>query len=734
MTITAEPAATTEITTDEVKARKLAQLTSMLDQMRAEGSDLLEAANRTPDPEAAVTKATAALTAIENAHRLEKAAKLALDSARDPADVDVVKLRHAMFKQHPAKYKVGTPFVPPPGMHVWTCQDTLTELRRARPRVLEMFKPVPSGTEGTWADFFAGAGGSSSGIGAVPGALVKIAVNHWPLAIASHQFNHQDTDHDQANLARTDPSRYPTTDFGWFSPECTRWSVARGEKCDYDMESEQLVLDIMDDDESAQTPEAKEERWRSRMLMRDVVRFARHHRYKAIIVENVPDIVKWAALDRWLAEMSVEGYRWKIVNLNSAFAGATGAPAPQLRDRVYFVFWLACYKTPNWDKWLRPKGYCPGCQDVVPAIYTPKPGPRRPMRYGPRSQYTYRCPKKACRGKAVQPLVMPAGAAIDWNLPTQRIGDRKRPLAQKTRDRIAAGLERYCRPITVQTSGHTFERRPGVRSWPVDRPFTTQDTSVIKSVAAGPGMLVPTGGARSTTVTTVNDPMLTQTGTESRALVVPLEGRAHASGIRRMDEPMRAQTARHQDGLLGLPESLLVPLRNNGTAEDPRTTPYRTFAAGGTHHALVMRNNTGGAEMLTPTDEPIRTLTTGGHQSLVEWDDDDALYHYSNHNLRPLDAPLATQMTVEGDALIGGARRFVDVDDCTLRMLAVKEIQAGMAFDPNYTLLGGVKRWHVRMLGNAVTPNAARDLTACVMEAVTGIEMPLFDMPLWTPN
>jgi DNA (cytosine-5)-methyltransferase 1 len=58
-------------------------------------------------------------------------------------------------------------------------------------------------------------------------------------------------------------------------------------------------------------------------------------------------------------------------------------------------------------------------------------------------------------------------------------------------------------------------------------------------------------------------------------------------------------------------------------------------------------------------------------------------------------------------------------------MLGVDEIRAGMAFTDGYTLFGS-KRARVRMLGNAVTPPAARDLVACLAEAITGetIEVP----------
>ena len=124
-----------------------------------------------------------------------------------------------------------------------------------------------------------------------------------------------------------------------------------------------------------------------------------------------------------------------------------------------------------------------------------------------------------------------------------------------------------------------------------------------------------------------------------------------------------------------------MPYYGNATA---RTTddPHGTFTAHD-RFALVMRNNTtkgDGAEMSTPIGEPLRTLTTAGHQSLLEY---------------------ATPA----------------VEDCLFRMLEPHEIAAGMAFTPGYVVLGN-KRERVRQLGNAVTPPAARDLIAAVAESL----------------
>lgn len=593
-------------------------------------------------------------------------------------------------------------------------------------------------------DGYCGAGGSSTGAELVPGVRVRYALNHWQLAIDTHNHNMPHVDHDRVDIPRdADPRKYAATDIGWFSPECKSWSQARGEPCDY----EEQQLDLLHELDGDDRPMADEAKQRSRFQMETVPLFAGVHRYRAVIVENVPDILKWYDLDRWLGEMHKLGYRHRTVVLNSAFAHQLGPPAPQLRDRVYFVFWQTRYRAPDLERWTRPVAWCPTCAQVVRAVYAPKPGKRRPMRYD--RQYVFRCPSTSCRNSVVHPYVLPAAVAIDWALPAERIGDRAEPLRPATIARIEAGLRRYARPITVEVAGNTFERRPGVRAWPVSDPLKTQTATATRGVACPP-MLVPAGGTWNDDATDIGEPMRTRTARETEGVVIPpfltplRSGRPRTVGL---DEPLatvvadgsnhaalvdpllvptvgragvnatpvtgpaRTQTGRQET-------ALVVPLRRHGVARPASQHPLPAFAAAGQHHALVMRNNndcTDGGAMCTPVDEPVRTLTTRGHQSLVRWD--HLIYAYDTGELRPLARPLPAQTTVQGDALLGPR---VAVEDCTFRMLDVHEIQAGMAFAPTFVLLGTAKRDKVQMLGNAVTPPAARDLIAAVVEALTG--------------
>jgi site-specific DNA-cytosine methylase len=74
----------------------------------------------------------------------------------------------------------------------------------------------------TITDIFAGAGGSTSGATMVPGVEVRVAANHWQMAVDVHQINHPRTDHACVDLHLEDPRNFPTTDILWASPESTK--------------------------------------------------------------------------------------------------------------------------------------------------------------------------------------------------------------------------------------------------------------------------------------------------------------------------------------------------------------------------------------------------------------------------------------------------------------------------------------------------------------------------------
>ncbi|PNW10667.1 DNA methyltransferase [Microbacterium testaceum] len=586
----------------------------------------------------------------------------------------------------------------------------------------------------TVTDLFCGAGGSSSGL-VEAGYRVVIAANHWALAIESHQINHPETDHSQADISQVNPAYFPKTHVLWGSPECTNHSIAKGVKRQRQQDQALFELD-------GTRPLPDEAANRSRATMWDIPRFAEHHRYMAIILENVVDAYRWDQFDAWQMAMRALGYRMQLVWLNSMHAQIGGLPAPQSRDRMYVVMWREDLVSkdrqgPDVGKWTRPMAVCPehGEVQAVQAFKKKEAWGRY------RAQYVYRCP--TC-WTPIEPGWLAAESIIDWSLPAPRIGDRAKPLAEKTRERIRRGIERHWAPIIAKAAGNTYDGvttgsgylrvsdldspipaqtgtaehglavppflaqfRERDRTQALDKALPTvvadgagqalivnhvsgaddaRSTSVrgpLPSIVAGgthASLLVPVEGRDGKSAASVVDPLRTQSTRNETGLLVPAGG-TWRSDATPLDAPMPALTTREADGLV-------VPLRNHGVAK-PTSHPIDTVSAEGNHHALVMRNNTArgdGGQMSTPVHEPLRALTTAGHQSLIE----------------------------------PGAPISLDVDDAGFRMLEPHEIQLGMGFAADYHLVGS-KRDKVKQAGNAVTPPAARDLGHAVAEFLLAV-------------
>jgi DNA (cytosine-5)-methyltransferase 1 len=275
----------------------------------------------------------------------------------------------------------------------------------------------------TVTDQFCGCGGSSSGA-AQAGCEIAMAINHWKRAVETHNTNFQNTAHDCVDISACDPRRYPSTDILLTSPECTSHSLSKGKK-----RKNLGQLDLF----NPQVIDPAEER--SRATMWDVVRFAEYHQYNLIIVENVVEVHYWTLFDAWLKAMQTLGYDHETVFFNSMFA----PPTPQSRDRIYIVFHRKGNRKPNLN--FTPLAHCAEHGEIQ-AIQSWKDPLKRWGRYGKRNQYIYRCPKCAA---IVEPYSNPAHTAIDWSLPSQKVGDRLRPLKPATLERIQKGLEKYCK-------------------------------------------------------------------------------------------------------------------------------------------------------------------------------------------------------------------------------------------------------------------------------------------------
>lgn len=173
-------------------------------------------------------------------------------------------------------------------------------------------------------DFFAGGGGASLGLHRA-GINMLAALNHSPVAIATHEANFPGAKHMLCDIRVQRSWGLGHADIMWASPDCTHHSIAKG----------------------GQSRDAKE-----RALAEELPRFAYNLNVNCIMVENVKEFKDWGPVlekdgkmlpDKtrkgeyyraWvasLAELGFVNYEYRL--LNSADFGV-----PQSRVRYFGIF------------------------------------------------------------------------------------------------------------------------------------------------------------------------------------------------------------------------------------------------------------------------------------------------------------------------------------------------------------------------------------------------------------
>jgi len=241
----------------------------------------------------------------------------------------------------------------------------------------------PAGSGGLVVDLFAGGGGASAGIEAALGRPIDIALNHDPVALAVHKKNHPDALHLEASVWEVlpeDVTKGRPVDLLWASPDCTHFSKAKG-----DVPKRQDI----------------------RSLAWAVVRWAKAVKPAVIMVENVTEFRSWGPL------------------------GDDGRPQ---KDRLGQTF-------KRWRSTLQNLGYVVDAR-VLDASEYGAPTRRKRLFIVARCDGQPICWPLKTHGKDLLPT-RSAAECIQWDVPVPSIFDRKRPLAEKTLARIAAGIKRY---------------------------------------------------------------------------------------------------------------------------------------------------------------------------------------------------------------------------------------------------------------------------------------------------
>lgn len=244
------------------------------------------------------------------------------------------------------------------------------------------------------ADLFAGSGGTSTGalqaIAARGAVASLVAVNHWPVAVATHSANHPQHQHYCMNLETADPEDMVPgrrLDLLVASPECTHHSRARGGKpvSDQKRAGADWVL-----------------KWLERL---DV---------QVLLVENVKEFMSWGdVVDgrpvsqqrgrhflAWVKKLRKLGYRVEHKILNAADFGDVTT-----RER----FFLIARKDGRPIRWPTPTHSKLGTSDMFGTL----------------------------------PKWRAAREIIDWSDLGPSLFTRPKPLTVKTRLRIARGLQRF---------------------------------------------------------------------------------------------------------------------------------------------------------------------------------------------------------------------------------------------------------------------------------------------------
>lgn len=513
----------------------------------------------------------------------------------------------------------------------------------------------------TFTDQFCGAGGSSQGVRKlsekIKGVEVRLALNHWKLAIETHNTNFPDTLHECTDISACDPRRYPKTDILITSPECTNHSLAKGKK------SVSATLDMFD--KCILDPAAE----RSRATMWDVCRFAEVHEYKAIIVENVVDARKWVMWESWLHAMHALGYNHKCVYANSMHF----KPTPQSRDRMYIVFWRKGNNIPDLE--YTPDAFCECCGKEVKAIQVWKNPEKKFGKY--KTQYLYRCPVD---GTILEPYFTPASSVIDWTDIGKRIGDRKKVLSDNTLRRIEYGLKKYSDPALIV---HNYS--PGYTT-KVDKPLGTVTCNDHQALLLRKGFVLNDQHSTgiSYRVKHLDETFSSVTTMPHFKLIFPpflikLEHSQNTGNAKPVTEPWQTQCTRQSFGLV-LPQ--LVEFKNNKNT-NPVSQAFSTILTSGAHHGLLL------------------------DKSFIS-------YYYGNQQASHVSDSIGTVTTNDRHSLIVPSS---SIDDCYFRMIKPSEIKGAMAFDVDYVVLGN-GRQQVKQLGNAVTPPVMEWLCERVVESL----------------
>lgn len=492
-------------------------------------------------------------------------------------------------------------------------------------------------------DLFAGGGGASTGIEAALGRSVDVAINHDPIAIAVHEANHPGAKHWTTDIWDVKPreaTKGRPVALLHASPDCKHFSRAKGGK-----------------------PKSQG----IRSLAWVVLRWAREAQPQVITLENVPEFVDWGPLD------------------------AEHCPIPERKGETF----------KRWRRDLEKLGYVVEWRTLVASHFGAPTSRKRLFLIARRDGRPVAWPQPT-HGPGLLPFNT-AAQCIDWSLPVPSIFDRKKPLAEKTLKRIAAGIRRFV--------------------------LESADPFVIPVNHGGGENRSESLGAPLSTVTAAR---------RGHALVTPFVVNQNHSRKRNpadngtgVEAPLRTVLAGGNHRALVVP-TLIQTSYGERKGQAPRVldlhAPLGTVVAQGQKHSLVaafLAKHYGGV-VGQPVDKTIGTITAVDHHSLVtaKLGTDRSpqvrafLTNYYGNDAdvgRGLKEPMRTVVTKDRFGLVTVKGVDYQIVDIGMRMLEPHELLAAQfgRFARGYDMSPAkTKKDQVRLIGNSVCPELEEAIIA----------------------
>lgn len=601
-------------------------------------------------------------------------------------------------------------------------------------------------------DLFCGAGGGSTGaIRAIEEIYARYGwkpdwdfavVNHWEIAIRTHQANHPFVRHHCADLEHVKPRDVApggVLDLLIAAPTCTYHSRARGGKPVHDQQ---------------------------RMDPWHVVRWCTDLRVYRLLVENVPEFVDWGPCNAqtgkpiksrkgeyfraWCAALKTIGFRldWRV--LNCADYGDV-----QTRRRFFLI--ARSDKGPL--RWPEPSHTRGGATDLLGSrrIWTPAADIIDWTRKG-NSIFTR---KKPLVDNTLSRLLVGAGRN-HWPKPyldaLQALLDGNEPVLDLTPEQAAEIMARLPDAMVMATGSYGLAHPAGERPLPTVttggaagfRPHFVEPIIVHKGSSDGGRSTRPTSEPLPTTTTAgggflaepiifrsnqghgrtkelhgAASPLPTLTCSESLAVGVPIISPYYGSGsgetCKSSKQPLDALTTKARFGVATPVLIQTDQAGSNGACVKNIEEPLGTLVTKqniGLAQAFLVPNFGEGAGQAPRThdlDEPLPTVTAQGHIQLAQPFIIPAT-HQGDQRVHGLDQPLPTVTCAHrGELALAQPAVTGYRIDILYRMLHHTEL--GRAAFPDDYIFCGTSTQITKQIGNAIPWRTAKALSGALMEA-----------------